>query len=377
MNPQDELLEIIDHYLSNGMSDGERFAFEEKMAQDKTLSAKVDEVRAANQAIYYASLAELKATIGQDIKKIKYTPSFNWKQASYISIASLVLISGVTAYLVSNNKKDTAGKTQSDSLVQTAEQNPAQQTNIPVSGKTDIQKPVENRLRSTQHTSDTAHKNHNTSSQEKALADQHIENNSKALTTHAASENKSQTTDNNATIKKTLTPAATDLTIQCDKSFTIHAEAACKQKESGSIAIQTDGAYEYTFQVDNHSTKGSRGYFPNISAGDYDILVTYGKECTYKKKITVGEKWCAMNEPYSFNPDYNEKWTMRYETGASGRFIIYDRSGKEIYSGIFGNGNEYWDGADIHGGIAAIGVYIAVLNYSDGRKEKVELTLVR
>lgn len=84
-----------------------------------------------------------------------------------------------------------------------------------------------------------------------------------------------------------------------------------------------------------------------------------------------------MNDSYSFNPDYNEKWVFNYETGASGTFTIFDKSGKDIYSNTFGSGNEEWIGNDRQGIPVAVGIYVAIINYSDGRKEKVELTIVR
>ena len=163
----------------------------------------------------------------------------------------------------------------------------------------------------------------------------------------------------------------------CDKSFKINTEASCKEKETGSISIISDGAYTYTYQIDIQSKTGSKGLFTNLSAGVYELLVTYDKECTFKKKVSVEEKWCAMNESYSFNPDYNEKWKPIYETGSSGTIIIYDKQGKEMYSLPFGSGNEEWIGNDKQGMAVTVGIYIAVIHYSDGRKEKVELTIVR
>src|SRR5690606_37212313 len=100
-------------------------------------------------------------------------------------------------------------------------------------------------------------------------------------------------------------------------------------------------------------------------------------DCQYKDLVTIEEKWCPLNSSYSFNPDYGEKWKIRYEEGDKGTFVILDNFGKEVYTNTFGSGYEYWDGTDMYGKIAEIGNYIAILNYSDGRKEKVELTIIR
>lgn len=372
MNPQDELLETIDNYLNKVMSEEERFAFEERLAQDETLSDKVNEVRLTNEAIYYASLAELKTSIGKDIKNIKYKPSFNWKKASYISIASLALLSGITTYVVVNNTDTESGKTDSTKTNQSiVQENSTSATSKPTIDnnksyqelsltKQDKTEPTQTEATSTKHSIVPVNEN-------VALVEQ---------TKPSDPENAIQKNDPDLIIKKTITPEA-DSKIACDKSFKINTEASCKQKETGSIVITSDGAYSYTYHLDIRSTNGSKGTFTNIPAGSHEILVTYGKECTYKKQITIAEKWCAMNESYSFNPDYNEKWIFNYETGASGTFTIFDKSGTDIYSNTFGTGNEEWNGNNRQGVPVPVGVYFAFINYSDGRKEKVELTIVR
>lgn len=372
MNPQDEILDTIDNYLNKVMSEEERFAFEERLAQDESLAEKVNEVRLTNEAIYYASLAELKTSIGKDIKNIKYKESFNWKKASYISIASLALLSGITTYVVVNNTDTESGKTDSTKINQSV----VQENSTSATSKTSI-----DRNKSYQEQSPTK-QGKTEPTQTEATSTQHsivpVDENIVPVEKPKPADpaNPIQKNDPDLTIKKTITPE-TDTKIACDKSFKINTEASCKQKETGSIQIISDGAYAYTYQLDIRSTSGSKGTFTNIPAGVHEILVTYGKECAYKKQVSIGEKWCPMNESYSFNPDYNEKWIFNYETGASGTFTIFDRSGKDIYSNTFGSGNEEWNGNDRQGIPVPIGVYFAIINYSDGRKEKVELTIVR
>ena len=376
MNPQDELLDTIDNYLNNGMSEEQRFVFEEKIAQDKTLSEKVEEVRATNEAIYYASLAELKASIGQDIKKIKYKTPFDWKKASYISIASLALLSGVTTYFVTNNTKNEASKSDSSHAIEVPEQKTIQKNNT-----SSISEKANNKNNTTQLSTneelnnDRSHTGTTTSNE--SLLPSTTQNKNSEDTKNIPLVNTVTKNDVDLNTKKIETPIFKESKINCDKTFNIHTEPSCKQSETGSITIESDGANSYLFQVDNRSNSGSKGFFYNLSDGNHEILVTYSKECLYKKKVTVEEKWCSMNTPFSFNPDYHETWVMQYETGSSGRVIIYDRSGKEVYSSIFGGENDFWDGSDIHGGIAAVGIYVAIIKYSDGRQEKVELTIVR
>jgi hypothetical protein len=371
LNPQDELSDTIDSYLNRVMPEEERFAFEERIALDETLAAKVNEARLTNEAIYYASLAELKNTIGKDIKNIKYKSSFNWKKTAFISIASVALLSGITTYYITNNtKEDASGKQDSTKTKQSA----VRENNTSVTSKAvvDEKKSHQQHTLTKQEAIDSTQTDI-TSKQNLTLpADNNLQQVEKIKP--ADSENTTQKNDPDLTVKKTA-PPETDNKINCDKSFKINTEASCKQKETGSIHIISDGAYTYTFQVDIQSNSGSKGTFTNMPAGVYEILVTYGKECTYKKQVSIGEKWCAMNDSYSFNPDYNEKWIFNYETGASGTFTIFDKSGKDIYSNTFGSGNGEWNGNDRQGQPVAVGIYVAFINYSDGRKEKV--TIVR
>jgi hypothetical protein len=372
LNPQDELLDTIDNYLNRVMSEEERFAFEERLALDETLSAKVNEVRLTNEAIYYASLAELKNTIGKDIKNIKYKPSFNWKKASYISIASLVLLSGITTYVFVNNTDNKPVKQDRVKNKQRAIQ--GNNGSVTSEKAVDAKKSYQQQPLTIPGKIDSTQKDVPSKQNLILPADNNVQQVEKIKP--ADSGNTLQKNDSDQGIKN-IVPPETDTKIACDKLFKINTEASCKQKETGSIHIISDGAYSYTYQVDIQSTSGSKGTFTNMPSGVHEILVTYGKECIYKKKVSIAEKWCAMNESYSFNPDYNEKWILNYETGASGTFTIFDKSGKDIYSNTFGSGNEEWNGTSNQGTTVPVGIYIAFINYSDGRKEKVELTIVR
>ena len=377
MNSQDEIVAIIDTYLNNGMSEEERFAFEEKINQNEILAAKVSEMRLTNEAIYYASLAELKNTIGKDIKNIKYKEPYNWKKASFISIASLALLSGIITYVVTNNANVEQGKTDQKNSIKEINKSSLHENGTDVSHeKITIDEKAHSNHTSQKTIESKLIQKDNLPTQKSIL---HTDDNLKniGITKSADVENKVNTNLTDLSVKKIVTPEAKEDKIICDKSFKINTDASCKLKETGSIYIIPDDAYSYTFHVDIKTASGSKGVFSNMAAGVHEVLVTYGKECTYTKKVTISEIWCAMNNSYSFNPDYNEKWILIYETGASGTFTIFDKSGKDIYNNVFGSGNEEWNGNDRQGMSVTVGIYVAFINYSDGRKEKVELTIAR
>ncbi len=375
MNLQDELFDPIENYLNGDMPEAERLAFEERLAQDKTLADRVTEVRAANDAIYYASLAELKNTIGKDLKNIQYKPPVNWKKTGTITLLSLALLSGITTYFVSTKEINLTDRKEEENKITTTE-NSTEQKNISAASKEKISSEGNVSDRSiTKVPVDTLF-NKQADNQQSNTADIVIRNTT-SENRNTVPENNTKANQSESTDKRNETINVNEEKNLCNKSFKINTDASCKEKETGTISIVSDGAYTYTFQVDIQSSKGSKGTFSNLPAGTHDILVTYGKECTYKTKAVVAEKWCAMNTSYSFNPDYSEKWKPVYEQGASGTIHIYDKSGKEIYSMPFGSGNEEWIGNDRQGSSVAVGIYIAFIIYSDGRKEKVDLTIVR
>jgi hypothetical protein len=359
------------------MPEKERNAFELRIAEDKELASKVKEAETVNEAIYYGSLSEFKKTIGQDIKKIKYKPGFNWRKGTYISLASLILISGITTtYTILKDKGQENVKSKDSILYSDSAKTSAAEKDHPVSDKKIIEEKIIPYTTSAIPSDIKDTGNLKYIPPVESGSNTHPVQQNMGQTNPVASDHK-RVTDNQNILGNSETTSLKDAPIACDRSFKVNTLPSCKQQETGSIEIVSDGTKEYTFTVDNASIKGAKGLFQNLSPGEHEILVTYNKECSYSKKIIVSEKWCPMNKAYSFNPDYNEKWTFNYETGASGSFKILDRGGKEVYSAIFGTGNEQWNGSDMHGTIVPLGVYVAMISYNDGRQERVELTIVR
>src|SRR5690606_29757446 len=186
----------------------------------------------------------------------------------------------------------------------------------------------------------------------------------------APAETKADAAEKTPLEKPAINPAPV-LTNDCDRAFDIRTEPSCKQKETGRVFVAGDASGKFNFQLNEFTTTGNRADFSNLPAGEYKIVVTYEKGCTYSKMVTVAEKWCPLNSSFSFNPDFQEKWIIRYEEGAHGTVNIYDRSGKEIFKTSFGSGNESWDGTNAFGNVVPMGAYFAIINYSDGRKERV------
>lgn len=372
MTEQQNLFEQIEDYLHDRMSEKERIAFEQKLAVDESLAVQVSEARAANEAIHFACLADLKKTVGQDIKKIKHTPE--WKNLIYWFIGSAMFIGASTGLFMftKDSKKEIAVTSENKEFAIEKSTDSKNQNSTENEFQIDKKKNSNSSNQSLKEKAeDKTESNHPSKITEKTftkVTEKQNTTNEKTTASPIANEGDS---------KKTIEPTPSEIKNNCNKEFDIRTEASCKHKENGSITIFTDGGIEFIFQVDQHTANGSNGVFHNLSPGEHKILVTYNKECTFTRTVKVEEKWCPLNQPFSFNPDYHEKWEIRYDEGAEGEYIIYDRSGREIYKNTFGSGNESWNGSDMNGNTVAIGNYAAILYYSDGRKEKVDLTIIR
>jgi hypothetical protein len=366
LNSEEIISYQIDLYLNGLLSEEEKLIFEEKINQDATLASKVNEARLVNDVIYYASLVELKNTVGKDIKNIKYKTSPNWKNITYISASVVILLGLATYYLIpsKSSKQDTNTPT---SITNSIQQVPPSDSTISgeavdPSKKNKTQKTTSDSI-NIKVTPNTTSDNITYSPVNKDQPASFIQDNVKKDTLPIVNHS----TNTNSTFTK----------IVCDKVFKINTTPSCQQKPTGQIQIEADKSYTYNFSIDQVQQSGYHALFSNIAVGTHNIMITYNKECVYKEKVIVPEKWCGLNESYSFNPEYNEKWILNYEQGSSGTYVIYDPSGNIIYGDNFGYGVAEWNGIDRQGLTVPAGVYFAFINYSDGRKERVELTIIR
>jgi len=367
--------ETIDLYLDNLLSDEERLDFEQKLASDKQLQQLLEEAKLTNEVVHFANLAILRDQIGQDIKKIKYKDDskFNPKTLGLL-VSGLMVVGGVTTYYFQQPKNSTqeTKTTQSEKPVENSIPTVVEKKEISTSKTTET--PKKENVEPKIETSVADHKTKETTSVPQVLV---------ATPTEKTNENKTttnKTVDDSKSVDltpKATTPANTAV-VTCTETFDLKTSPSCKSKSTGEVLISSPTKIDFTASVNsNDAEKLAYNQFGNLEAGNYDIIISYNKECAYKKSFSISEKWCALNTSFSFNPDFGEKWELQYEALSEGTYTIYSKQGVEIYSDSFGNGNEYWNGTDKMGNIVPVGTYIARINYKNGQKETVELTIIR
>ncbi len=359
------------------MPEGERVSFEKKLAEDPALSNLVEETKLTNEALHFAHLSVLKESIGRDITNIPHNSNGGLKKAVILS-ASLLLL-GTTGYvLTQNNKPDNAAKTYVfvDSSQYISEVVPQKDIKFVETPKIDSssQEETETPKNTAKAPVTTAEVKEIITSKEDTLTEDSSDVKTKKEV--SLSVEKENTKPQPVIEKDIIAVEKTTVPITCDKTFEISSSPSCKEEATGAIIINTEYKEDYIFLVDGYKKQFSGGKIINLSAGEHNLVINYA-ECTYKKTVSISEKWCALNESFSFNPDYGEKWNIQYEDGDQGTFNIYNARGREVYKANFGAGNEYWDGIDLSGNIAPVGNYFVMIKYSDSRIEKVELTIVR
>lgn len=388
MSEDINISEKIDRYLEGNMSAQEHAAFENKIDGDPSLAEKVEEMRYTNEALHYAHLSVLKEEIGEDLKNIKYRPRKRLYRTLTISALVLSLGGGIGVFLYESSEPekeqispplhefdDTVSQEENKPITIQPEKNPEKDSQEEKTSANDTSEPKRTVTTSAVPDHAPAVNNRQTDKQGNADDNESITEDTTTQQQYVAADSANSTQTDTARQQTDLTPDPVMPT--CDQSFTIDTSPSCKDEATGTIEVLLSEDKTYTIEVDGRKKQHYNGEFEDISPGDHAVTIHYGDGCTFDKSVTVPEKWCSMNKSYSFNPDYGEKWEIRYEKGAEGTFTIYNAMRKEIYRSNFGAGGESWDGTDVNGNIAPVGNYIAIINYNDGRKEKVNLTIVR
>jgi len=375
-------IEIIDRYLNGEMSDQERIAFENQIAIDGDLAARVKETELVNEAVHYASLAALREEVGKDIKKIRYKEGIGTVKTTGFILAALAAAILTIAYF--HNNPGTSGPTDK-----------APASDLPAIP--DMTQPHDKKsvieYSPDKNTTETISLRKAGSDQISKQPEIPVVSSDNESSVNQGSMPSDQTVDADTTpIRKTdvphaspadPVPAAPDMATpagkaaDCEKAYKIKSTPSCRSKATGSISVLMTNNTKPALSIENYGSSSVNGTFNELQAGTHTVYVFYNDECHFTEEVTVEEKWCPMNKSYSFNPDYGERWEIAYEKGDAGTFSIFTSGGKEVYRSNFGQGNEHWGGHDTYGALSAIGTYLVIIRYSDGRTEKVELTIVR
>lgn len=381
MSTENIHIESIDRYLSGEMPERERVDFENRMAIDGNLADKVKEAELVNEAVHYASLAALREEVGKDIKKIRYK-----QRPTHIKTSILILVAlGLGVLSIDYFQSDTEAPPSIKEVAQTnsvAEPFSSVGDTTPKHEHAPVVAPIAPGLQKANQLPNNKR------------SDASAPNPSDEADIFSSPPRSDTTTDSDTTpaekhgipLSAPAEPPAipTEISLSavkatgCEKAYQIKSAPSCRDRSTGTISVILTNNARPALSIDHYGGSPVNGIFNELPAGIHSVSISYGDECHFTEEVIIEEKWCPLNKPsYSFNPDYGERWEIAYEKGDAGTFSIFTSGGKEVYKSDFGQGDEYWAGHDAYGTLSGIGTFLVIIQYKDGRTEKVELTIVR
>lgn len=372
MRPDLETYYLIDQYLDNNLKGEELIAFENQLSQDADFTKAVAEQRILNDLILEAELKDVRAQIGKDLINIQ-KPSFfrmNWQ---WIGL-SILSICGILFFGLNSN---------TDTVTQPSSVQPSEHTEKSVAPKTTTTQ--ENTSTST---AVITVKNH--ASVETSTIEETGTNNLAVIdSVHTSPKEGTPAVDSTPAnhTPATVTATAAEETKKTDCSvakilFSLTTEASCENTETGSIAIEklSGGTAPYSFSLNNKKVKEK--IISDLGAGTYEIKITDRNGCFTAHTATVLEKNCTASiqqgMKFNINPTIGETCSIPFNTDKKGNITIYSRGGKIVHREQNPSSNYVeWNGTDGYGALAEAGLYVYIIEYTDGTKVTGEVNIIR
>lgn len=367
MRPDLEQYYLIDQYLENKLKGEQLTAFENQLLIDSSLARDVYEQRMLNDLILEAELKSVRGQIEKDLASIQ-NPSFfrmhwKWIATGLLSISSILYF---------NIKKDTDNRISQSSVIALEHTAPSV---IEESKEHTIQ--TSNDLKEKkQATLATAEINPKKSETATALIDSIQLEKTDDITVANSPQVNPKTEP--VPIIETKAQDCSLVKIACS----ILTEKTCNNAETGSIQIDKTygGTAPYSYTLNNKKIKGLN--IMDLAAGKYEIKISDRNGCTAEYTAIVSEKNCTQTiqqgAKFNINPSIGETCNIPFDTDKKGNVTIYNRSGKVIYSISNPSTNQVeWAGTEGYGALAEAGLYVYLVEYTDGTKVTGEVNIIR
>lgn len=392
MNAEFEKYHLIDRYLRGELDPEEMEAFENRLHSDIDFAEEVENQSNVNELISANSYHNLRQQISSDIRLLEKKEYVRkWIGRSFI-LLTLVFISG---YIILRSLN-----TNSSSIVQSEDTNlrtelhekyhkdPNHSISTVASDSISIESidgKSENKLERPdvaepdleKYSVDTLKQASETTESKIQEKDSII----KEKTVLAPSKQNDLKEDSILEIKNL--PILSDITEDC-KSVSLKAkwkiEEACLNENNGSIMVDeqsvTGGKKPYLKTLIDGNTSVEISSFNNLPSGVYILNITDGSGCNAKWTIYVGEKHC-FEKYVSISPDHGESWEFNGIDGESYYLSILNRAGQLVYKSGLLNGSTTWNGTSNSGSMAEAGLYIFIIEYTNGETVNGQITIMR
>ena len=372
MRPDLEQYYLIDQYLEKKLQGEELRAFEDHMKADSAFADQVYEQQVLNSLILEAELSDVRSQLEKDLARLN-KPSFFKTYWKWIGLGSLFM-AGTLLYTLNKGNTTSIVKKEKETGTETKSQSQSIKaksiTNNNAANTSSVKKETPTTEAKVSNLTPVANTTEQQSVQQVELPIQQ-----KSLIDHPV------------TIASTETKQETEVKKHdCNAvkiSFTLRAQAACENEQDGIILIDniSGGSAPLSMFVNDRKVQNSK--IKDLNSGTYEVKVTDKNGCFHEQKVLVTEKNCAQPaEPklmkFNINPTIGEVCKIPSNTAKKGDLTVYNRSGKIIYH-TTNHSDEYieWNGTDGYGALVDQGLYVYIIEYSDGTKETGEVNIVR
>ena len=369
MNEEQSIFDLIEKYHQGLLSEEENALVEKRMQTDASFAEYVKVNGLTNELVHSAGLDMLRERMTNDLSVLDQKRT-RMKWGIGTGIVAAILISTSTIYFIQNPPEKIS--TSSDiSQEHVSKNNIEDKTNV-ISESTD--------------------KNNTNRNSTLAPTEEKLRTDTINIKDHI-SPSGTVTAKTDTLVKVKTMPVEEYKNSDQHKSreerqkeshllFEVMVQATCKGEATGAIIIDqqsiSGGTAPYHFYISNSKEESFTKRFSDLEKGNYTITMYDSKANSYSKAVTVPDKNCTSKKSYSFNPDYGEICKISTTESESGSFTIYNRTGIIIFKGNFsGSGSAEWNGTTLQGVIAEVGLYVCIVEYSEGKKEVIEISIVR
>ncbi len=357
--------ETIEAYVTDQLSAEERTAFEAILAKDPGLQEAVETEKMLSDLVLEQDLNKIRNKIKTDLniaeKKNKIKKS--------VSIATLIIASITATYFYISQQKPSVISEKSNEVIVTK--------NVVSEVKNEIDVTINKNL--VKHESKAVLQNPTLLDSTKQI--QLSQPSTKIIDT--AETVKHQIIEKPIQVEKLIKQqnTAQKACVFERMDASLASKPSQKGLSTGAITINLPHsiADKLVFSLNDNGEFVKETQFSELAKGAYHIVAKDTKECEYQLgQIIVKETNCISDYQRTFSPDLDSPWQIPVLTNENATIIIKNKAGENMYSfqGEIGN-NTYWNGQNLGGNIAPIGVYKTIVSYSNGEDCVYSITLFR
>ncbi|GAL84844.1 hypothetical protein MYP_2072 [Sporocytophaga myxococcoides] len=384
MSTEQEKYHLIDRYLRGELTGKELEDFTKNLSNDPGLAEDVAFQSEVNELISANAYHELRNQISEDIANIDKGTSGKGlsKTFSVILIAGLLSIAG-GYFLLKDKSKENAALAVNDKNELTSPENAHRQELIDKHG---------NDVPSRQEQPEAVGKK-NSKPSDVIKNDQHVEiqntteSISKVGVDTAVIENYSETrNETNKAVKEpdSDTYLKSEMNIDpCSKTIIKgkwSISEACQARNDGRIEIDESavqgGEGPYKFELYSGNQKIDASDLDRLYSGNYTLRIIDVNGCQGKWNVKLPEKNCQPAS-ISFSPAQGETWTFNGNERNSYYLSIYNQAGQMVFKSGLLSGVYEWSGISNSGSMIETGFYVYIAEYTNGKKENGQITVIR